>query len=339
MPPQSIRSGKKQAEEGVKALPPTIPKAGDAGQQVGERDGGMVRHCVSGESERCRKQGQSRGSDEAPGETGSCGPEVTCVQGEQVHDGRRELFAIYKQVASRGCPNHVGARIPVPSGLRISSWRYFLDDYHDDKLADYLQYGWPINFAEGTILQSTLDNHPSASQHGEHLDHYIQTELAHGALLGPFERPPITPVHISPLMTREKKDSAHRRVIMELSWPPGGAVNDGVTAEVYIDGPGTISLPTVDYMEQRLLALGPQAYIYKTDLALGYRQMRVDPRDWPLLGFQHSGKFYLDICPPFGLRTSAMFMQRTSEAICFIHGKRGYYSRAYLDDFGGRKPM
>ena len=59
--------------------------------------------------------------------------------------------------------------------------------------------------------------------------------------------------------------------------------------------------------------------MYKTDLARGYRQMRVDPRDWLLLGFQHRGQIYLDVCPPFGLCTSAMFMQRTSEAICYIH--------------------
>ena len=28
-------------------------------------------------------------------------------------------------------------------------------------------------------------------------------------------------------------------------------------------------------------------------------------------------------------------MQRTSEAVCYIHGKKGFISRPYLDDFGG----
>ena len=75
--------------------------------------------------------------------------------------------------------------------------------------------------------------------------------------------------------------------------------------------------------------------MFKTDLARGYRQLRVDPTDWPLLGFQHNGSTYLDIYPPFGLKTLAMFMQRTSEAITYIHGKAGHYTRSYLDDFGG----
>ena len=88
-------------------------------------------------------------------------------------------------------------------------------------------------------------------------------------------------------------------------------------------------------MESRLLQLGQGAFLYKTDLSRGYRQLRVDPHDWPLLGIQHGGEFYIDVCPPFGLRTSALFMQRTSEAISWIHGREGFLSRPYLDDFGG----
>ena len=88
-------------------------------------------------------------------------------------------------------------------------------------------------------------------------------------------------------------------------------------------------------MEGRLLQLGKGAFLYKTDLARGYRQLRVDPGDWPLLGFRHGEYFFVDICPPFGLRTSALCMQRTAEAISWIHGKKGYLSRPYLDNFGG----
>ena len=122
---------------------------------------------------------------------------------------------------------------------------------------------------------------------------------------------------------------------MDLSWPQGAAVNDGTSSHWYIHGSAKITLPMADYMAKRLLQLGPGDYLYKTDLARGYRQLCVDPCDWPLLGFCHKEQFYLDICPPFGMRSSAMCMQRTAEAIVFIHGRRGYYSKAYLDDFGG----
>ena len=105
--------------------------------------------------------------------------------------------------------------------------------------------------------------------------------------------------------------------------------------EWYLGEQISIRLPTVQFMEDRLLELGPGAYMFKTDLAQGYRQLRIDPSDWPLLGFQHEGKHYLDICPPFGLKTSALFMKRTSEAISHIHGKQGHLSRPYLDLGGG----
>ena len=56
---------------------------------------------------------------------------------------------------------------------------------------------------------------------------------------------------------------------MDLSWPPTASVNDAIQGNMYLDGPMNIMLPTVDYMEGRLLKLGKGAYFYKTDLARG----------------------------------------------------------------------
>ena len=120
-----------------------------------------------------------------------------------------------------------------------------------------------------------------------------------------------------------KKGSKQQRVIMDLSWPVGASVNEGVDGDYNMGDNTPIRLPTVQLIDDRLLELGREAYMYKTDLARGYRQLRVDPPDRPLLGLQHRGKFYLDICPPFGLKTSALFiyiMQSASEAVCYIHG-------------------
>ena len=47
-------------------------------------------------------------------------------------------------------------------------------------------------------------------------------------------------------------------------------MNHGVSSDHYVDGPARIFLPTVDYMEDRLLELGPGAFMYKTDLSRGY---------------------------------------------------------------------
>ena len=246
-----------------------------------------------------------------------------------------QLKKIYDIVSATGRYNFAQARCTVPSALHIDEWRRRLVGHGDINLADYLQYGWPINFNRLSPLCPTYHNHPSATQFEADIDHYIDTELGHGALLGPFRGPPTLNCHLSPLMTRTKKDAEHRRVIMDLSWPDGAAVNDGVDQAAYIDGPATITLPTADFMVAKILELGPGAWLYKTDLARGYRQLRVDPLDWPFLCFKHRDQWYMDICPPFGLRSSAMCMQRTTEAISYMHQKEGYCSRPYLDDFGG----
>ena len=46
-------------------------------------------------------------------------------------------------------------------------------------------------------------------------------------MVGPFDDPPF-PLHISPLMTRDKAGSEKRRTIVDLSWPKGLSANNGV---------------------------------------------------------------------------------------------------------------
>ena len=249
------------------------------------------------------------------------------TQGGATGSFNLQLRDIFMRAVAMKLHNYRGARIRVPSAMKVVAWRHYLADYHDPNLVDFIEFGWPVNYVGGAPLVATGDNHKSSQQYLPDIDFYVKTELSHRALAGPFRRPPVANFHTSPLMTRPKRDAKHRRVIMDLSWPKGAAANDNISKNVYVDGPAVVKLPTVDYMVKRLLDLGPGAYMYKTDLARGYRQLRVDPGDWPLLGFQHRGLYFMDICPPFGLSTSALCMQRTSEAITYIHGKEGFYSR------------
>ena len=167
------------------------------------------------------------------------------------------------------------------------------------------------------------------------VNYYLDKELSHLAMLGPFRQPTFPQYHTSPIMSRPKKDSSHRRIIVDLSWPPGASVNDGIPKDTYLGDPVFFRLPTVDSMADRLRRLGRGAYMYKSDLARGYRELRVDPRDWPMLGIIHDGLYYFDICPPFGMRSSAMFMQRTTSAVTRFQARKGWEIDAYIDDFGG----
>ena len=254
---------------------------------------------------------------------------------KQLNDNYGKLKRIFQAVTATGTFNHREARLRLPSGLNIAKWRELLAGYSDEGIVEFLEFGWPIGIDRHAILQSYDTNHASARAFPADVEHYVATELGHSALLGPFDGPPLPVCHFSPLMTKPKKDSIFRRVIIDLSWPKGQSVNDGISRTDYIDGPMTISLPTPDDMEMAVVRAGRGCFLYKTDLSRGYRQLRVDPLDWPYLTFRHGSHCFMDICPPFGLRSSAMAMQRASQAIVHLHGRRGYLSRAYIDDFGG----
>ena len=246
-----------------------------------------------------------------------------------------EAKAIFNKVAETESYNFKQAKVRVPSGLNIENWKRYLQSYEDREIIQYLEFGWPTSFDRRFPLTSTPEPHKSGREHPESVQFYIETELKHGALLGPFHGPPVNHFHLNPLMSREKKDSDKRRIILDLSWPENASVNAGIDNEFYLENRYDVHLPTIDLMEKRILDLGKGCYLYKTDLSRGYRQLRIDPIDWPLLGFTYDDKYYMDICPPFGLRSAAMMMQRTSKAVSFIQGKLGYIVYPYIDDFGG----
>ena len=245
------------------------------------------------------------------------------------------MIQIYNRVFHSRQYNFKNVRVPIPSGLNIAAWKTYLHDYADSDLIKFLEFGWPSSFNHMAPLISTFDNHKSGTDYASHIDTYLLTELGHSAILGPFASPPVVPLHLSPIMTRPKKESLTRRIVVDLSWPKGYSVNDGIQENNYLGTTIDLRLPTVDFMAERVRHLGPGCYMYKLDLSRGYRQLRLDPLDWPLMSIKHAGSLYMDICPPFGLRTAAMMMQRTNMAVSQIHGDYGYLSRPFIDDFGG----
>ena len=68
-------------------------------------------------------------------------------------------------------------------------------------------------------------NHARAADSDVHINEFIQKECHLGAMLRPFDTAPFEPwCQVSPLMTRPKKNSSSRRVIIDLSFPVGGVL-------------------------------------------------------------------------------------------------------------------
>ena len=175
---------------------------------------------------------------------------------------------IFSEVTSDGRYNYQGAHRRIPSQQCYRAWRQYLTDYTN--LVDFLAFGWPVNFNSESPLLVALENHPSAVKYAGEVGFYVATELGHQALVRPYGGPPVSTFHVSLLMTHPEKDSNKQRVIMDLSWPLEASVNDGIREEWYLDRIASITLPTVEYMESRLLQLRRGAFLYKTDLSSGW---------------------------------------------------------------------
>ena len=144
---------------------------------------------------------------------------------------------LHERVHASGFPNYVSCRLPVLSRLNIPLWRQYLHDYHGARICDFLEYGWPVGYDYSTqgFPVSQLRNHQGALLFPDAIDSYLQNEIYRNAVLGPFETNPFScPVALSPLNSVPKHDSAERRIIVDLSWPAGTSVNDGISSSSYL---------------------------------------------------------------------------------------------------------
>ena len=242
-----------------------------------------------------------------------------------------DIIEAHKLIQKSGLPNFLSCRIPIQGQLKPEKWRYYLQNYWDKQLVDLITYGFPLDFDRKVTLQSVQEYHKSAVDFPQEIDEYIETEIQHGALLGPFQSLPIDS-HISPLMTRAKQNSEKHRTIIDLSWPKSHAVNTGVHKNIYLGTYFKLQYPSIDNITMALNNLGPGAMLYKVDISCAFRHIRIDSKDIDLLGISHNN-LYLDQSLPFGFWHGSVFFQRCSDAICHIihqHGFPGLWN--YIDD-------
>ena len=90
---------------------------------------------------------------------------------------------------------------------------------------DGLQFGFKVGFSTGA-LQSAKENMPSAVAHPEVVDKYLLKELNRGSIAGPFLWEPIRDLHVNRFGLIPKQRAGEWRMIIDLSFPRGGSVND-----------------------------------------------------------------------------------------------------------------
>ena len=113
-------------------------------------------------------------------------------------------------------------------------------------------------------------------------------------------------------------------------------MNSSIPRVLFEGSPFKLHLPTPLELAELIVKKGANCFLYKVDLSCAYRQLPIDPFDWPLLGIAWDSKIFIDLAIPFGLRHGAMACQRVTEAVCYVLKKNNDAdAEPYIDDFEG----
>ena len=252
---------------------------------------------------------------------------------QQSIDTVDQFIAVAKIIQSTNLPNYKMARIPVSSSLNIEAWEQYLSDYPDKRVIQYLKFGFPLSLSDNNDLHNTdISNHASAIQYPEDVEEYLNKEISLGAILGPVAEIPDQNYHCSPLLTRPKNMNK-RRVILNLSYPPGNSVNYFVNKNTFDNLHFTLKFPTIDDIVQEIKKCNEDPYIMKIDVSRAFRNLRVDPKDGLKFAIKWGDSYFIDGAIAFGWVHGSASFQLVADAVRFIMKKKGFDVFAYIDDF------
>ena len=167
-------------------------------------------------------------------------------------------------VREKGYPNMYGARIPVKSTWNIDKLEELLEGYEDKEVVEGLRYGWPTGrLSTWSEPAKTLKNDQVATQYPLALREYISKEKSKGAVIRPLKVIPFT----------------SKVGIVDLSFPQGQAVSDGMVKGNYLGKQVELTFPRTDDLAFRIAQLGKGACMFKIDLSHYFRQLPLDPAD------------------------------------------------------------
>ena len=189
--------------------------------------------------------------------------------------------------------------------------------------------GVRIEFTGRRDISRSCSNLKITAEDEPKVDKVIQADVRAGKKAGPFVAQPYPHFSCSPIGAVPKREAGKIRVIHHLSYPRGGDSINASTVDEYHQ------LGTFDRATDFVRQLGPGCSLIKLDVEAAYKQVPVDPRDWPLLGFRWLGQYYHERVLPFGLKSSCRLWELYATALqhileracgirCVVH---------YVDDF------
>jgi hypothetical protein len=202
-----------------------------------------------------------------------------------------------------------------------------------DKLLTGIKHGFDTGIDPVPPGNFVCKNNLSARRNPEETHKLIQKELNNGYLIGPFQEPPFDHFRINPLSLAEKKYSAKKRLVVDMSAPHNGdtaSINSLISKEDF-----KLSYVKIDEAIKIIQTVGRGAWLCKTDLVDAFKNLPVHPRFIPFQGIAWDNQFYFWTRLCFGCRSSPALFNLLSEAIVWI-AQQNYgivHCLHLLDDF------
>ena len=150
-------------------------------------------------------------------------------------------------------------------------------------------------------LRSARKNLMAVITHPDVVDDYLQNEITAGRVVGPFPAKSLPEVHISWFGVIPKNHHPDKwRLIVDLSYPSGHSVNDGIPKDLC-----SLNYITIDDAVNHILELGCGTHLAKIDIKNAFRLIPVHPTDRHTLGnamerwhiHRHLPSLWSKICP------------------------------------------
>ena len=213
--------------------------------------------------------------------------------------------------------------------MQCGAWSQRLIGHPDVAFREYLlrgiQQGFQIGFRYGECTCTCASaNMQSAVVRPRVIDDYLEKEVR-----GPLVGDSFHKVHVNRFGPVPKNRQPGKwRWIVDLSYPRGASVNDGVERELC-----SMKYTSVDVAVKKVLVLGKGALLAKFDVEGAYRTVPVHPEDRWLLGMRWKDQLHVDKVLPFGLRSASKIYTAVADGLQWVMREASVDVIHYLDDF------
>ena len=180
--------------------------------------------------------------------------------------------------------------------------------------AQFIIDGFKNGFSLGVGLEPTLRPCTKLYPAKPELRTKIVDEVEKGRIVGPFHKPPVDNLMISPICVIPKPNSHKVRMIFNLSQPQGMSVNDNID-EIKINVKYCSVSDVVQWLMNEKTC---RWWMSKVDLTDAYRMVPIRKDDWKFLGMRVGNDVFIDRCLPMGAASSCQTFQKISDALAWM---------------------